>query len=556
MLLVAVAAACLASTPVIAAPPEPGHLVISGGPVLAPEGDRWLLGRAVLVVAGRVTAIVAVETVPLNPDVPHLDLAGAYLVPGLIDLHTHLLLHPYDEASWEHQVLKESLGLRTARAVAAAKATLEAGFTTIRELGTEGAGYADVGLRDAIAAGIVPGPGILAATRALVASGAYGPSGFDPRWSIPKGAEVADGPDGMRAAVRRQIAAGADWIKVYADYRRRAGDPATPTFTLAELKAAVDEAHSAGLSVSAHATTDQAARRAVEAGVRTIEHGTGLSDETFALMRQHGVALCPTLATSEAMARYGGWQQGTPPPAQLQQSMDMFRRALAAGVTIACGSDAGVFAHGLNAREIELMVDGGMSSAEALRSATATAADVIGRGDDLGRVAPGYVADLVAVAADPLRDISALREPVLVIQAGRIVVDRRSTPDHDTRQEVLAVCTRMLDLLGDRRFDDLAEMFVPGALVAFDRQTVDRQGAVTIEQFLQDARDQADPQPQFREWLTGEATVLVDGAIAVVWAPFIVEVGSIRAAGTDVFKLVKLDGRWRISGLSYTNRPL
>ncbi|MCP3914213.1 MAG: amidohydrolase family protein [bacterium] len=291
----------------------------------------------------------------------------------------------------------------------------------------QGAGYADVALRDAVAAGIVPGPRILAATRALVATGCYGPSGFDPRWDVPKGAQVADGVDGVRRAVRQQIAAGADWIKVYADYRRKRGAPSTPTFSSVELEAIVDEASSAGLPVAAHASTDEAIGRAVLAGVKTIEHGYHASDDVLALMVQHEVVLCPTLSASEAMARYSGWTPGEPEHPRIETARGLMERALAAGVTIACGSDAGVFAHGDNAREIELMVAYGMTPAAALRAATSGAAQVLGRALDRGRIETGYVADLVVLGADPLRDPAALRQVVLVVQGGRIVFDARPT---------------------------------------------------------------------------------------------------------------------------------
>jgi imidazolonepropionase-like amidohydrolase len=242
---------------------------------------------------------------------------------------------------------------------------------------------------------------------------------------MPKGAQVVDGLDGVRRGAREQIAAGADWIKVYADYRRRPGGPSTPTFSQEEIAAAVDEARSAGLPVAAHANTAEGIRRSVLAGVATIEHGGGATDEILALMKERKVVLCPTLAASEAIARYAGWKPGEPEPPRVRESREMFARALRSGVTIACGSDVGVFAHGDNAREIELMVAYGMSPREALRAATATAAVVLGREKDLGRIAPGYLADLVTVKGDPLTDVSVLRRPALVLKEGAIVADRR-----------------------------------------------------------------------------------------------------------------------------------
>ncbi len=406
------------------AAPSPAPLLLTGARLLDPAGDRLLDGRDVLIEDGRIAAVGTAGTLPAPAGTRKLDLAGLTLIPGLIELHSHLLLHPYDETPWDDQVLKEPLELRTIRAVVAARATLEAGFTTVRDLGTEGAGFADVALRDAIAAGMIPGPRVLAATRALVATGSYGPSGFDPRWEIPKGAQVVDGPVAMRKAVREQIAAGADWIKVYADYRRRPGIN-TPTFTEEEMAAAVDEARSAGLQVAAHAYTEEGIRRAVRAGVATIEHGTYVTDDLLALMKQKGVALVPTLAASEAVSRYAGWKPGEPEPPRVKDARAMFARALKSGVTIANGSDVGVFAHGKNARELELMVAYGMMPGQALRAATATAAAVLRKEKELGRIAPGYLADLVAVKGDPLADISVIEKPALVVKGGQLVVDHR-----------------------------------------------------------------------------------------------------------------------------------
>lgn len=400
--------------------------VLTNVPILAPDGSRLLPNHAVVITGERIESVSPTGSITNANEAQQIDLSGLTLLPGLIDLHSHLLLHPYNETSWDDQVLKESLELRTIRAVAFAKATLESGFTTLRDLGTEGAGFADVALRDAIAGGIVPGPRVFAVTRAIVATGCYGPSGFDPRWDVPKGAQVADGVDGVRRAVREQIAAGADWVKVYADYRRRPGDAtSTPTFSQEELNALVDEARSAGLPVAAHANTSEAIRRAVLAGVATIEHGSQASREVLDLMHERGVVLCPTLAANEAVAIYAGWKPGDPDHPRIAESKATFARALKSGVTIACGSDVGVFAHGTNAREIELMVEYGMPKADALRAATITAAKVLGRESDLGRIAPGCFADLIAVRGNPLEDVSVLRKPVLVLKAGRIVVDRR-----------------------------------------------------------------------------------------------------------------------------------
>lgn len=408
----------------------PRQLMLNGAHVWDVAARRLVDDHSILIEGTRIARVAPDAAVASQTNARRIDLSGLTVIPGLIDLHTHLLLHPYDEAAWNDQVLKESLELRTIRAVVMAKATLDAGFTTIRDLGTEGAGFADVALRDAVVQGLVSGPRIYTVTRAIVATGCYGPSGFDPRWDVPKGAQVADGAAGVRRAVRQQIAAGADWIKVYADYRRRPQDAATPTFSQEELNAIVDEARSAGLRVAAHATTDEAIRRAVLAGVATIEHGYEASESVLALMREHDVVLCPTLAASEAMAVYNGWKPGAPEPSRIQEARAMFARALESGVTVACGSDAGVFAHGDNAREIELMVAYGMPPQDALRAATITAAKVLGKEERLGRIAEGFTADLVAVRGNPLVDPSALRRVVLVIKRGEVVVDRRLAVGH------------------------------------------------------------------------------------------------------------------------------
>ncbi len=378
-------------------------------------------GWVVLVRGDRIEAVGPAAQVAAPAGARRIELPGSTLLPGLIDAHSHMFLHPYDEASWNDQVLKEPLALRVARATNHARATLMAGFTTVRDLGTEGAGYADVGLKEAIERDIIPGPRMLVVTRAIVATGSYGPRGFDPRWTVPQGAEEADGVGELTRVVRDQIKHGADWVKVYGDYRWGPRGEAEPTFSLDEMRLIVRTAHSSGRSVAVHTATAEGMRRAVLAGVQTIEHGDEGTPEIFRLMADSGVALCPTLEATEAIAGYSGWRKGVDPePARVRNKKKSFAAALAAGVTICNGSDVGVFSHGRNAKEVELLVEYGMQPAAALIAATSTDAKVLHMEDEIGAVKPGLLADLVAVDGNPVTDIHALENVRFVMKGGRV----------------------------------------------------------------------------------------------------------------------------------------
>src|SRR5437588_1649450 len=364
--------------------------------------DNWV----VLVRGNKIEAVGPANEVKAPADAKVIDLPGLTLMPGLIDAHSHILLHPYSETVWNDQVAREALSLRVARATNHLRSTLLAGFTTLRDLGTEGAGYADVGLKQAVNQGIISGPRLFVATRAIVASGTYGPKGYASEWNVPQGAEEASGADSLTRVVREQIGKGADWVKLYADYRWGAGGAAHATFTLDEMKLAVEIAHSAGIPVSAHSTSTEGARRAILAGVDTIEHGDGLTPELFRLMQDRGTAHCPTLSVASGP--------------NIEKKKVVFKQALESGITIASGSDVGVFAHGDNAREIETMVAWGMPVVDSPRSATSVDALVLHMEDKIGRVNVGLFADLIAVEGDLTHDISALRRVRFVMKNGAI----------------------------------------------------------------------------------------------------------------------------------------
>lgn len=381
------------------------------------DGETVHTGWAVLVEGERIKA-VGNNIAPSNAEV--IDLPGTTLMPGMIEGHAHILLHPYNETSWNDQVLVESQAERVVRATVHARNTLMAGFTTIRDLGSEGADYADVGIKISIEKGIIPGPRMIVAGRAIVATGSYVPKGFAPNVTVPLGAEPADGYDDLIRVVRDQIGKGADVVKVYADYRWGPNGEAMPTFTQEELDLIVKTAASSGRQVVAHAATPEGMRRATLAGVRTVEHGDGGTKEVFELMRERGVALCPTIAAGDAITQYRGWKKGIDPePERIQQKRKSVQLALESGVEIVAGGDVGVFTHGENAVELELMVDYGMPPLEVLKTVTSGNANVFGL-SDLGRIKTGLLADLVAVQGKPHEHISDTRNVKMVMKGGKI----------------------------------------------------------------------------------------------------------------------------------------
>ncbi len=384
------------------------------------DGESMHKDWVVLVEGNRITYAGTSSGLKMIAGTTKIPLPEMTLMPGIIEGHSHLLLHPYNETSWNDQVLKESPAERAIRGAVHAKNSLMAGITTMRDLGAEGAGYTDVYLKKTIDEGIIPGPRLLVAGPAIVATGAYGPKGFHDGVTIPLGAETASGIDEVIRTVRRQLGNGANFIKVYADYRWTPGAASEPTFLSKELEAMVATATSAGSYVVAHASTPEGMRRAIMAGVETIEHGDEGTSEIFQLMKDNGVALCPTLAAGDAIEQYRGWDKEKEAPSdRMIAKRTSFSLALKSGVTIVFGGDVGVFPHGENYREMDLMVSNGMKPLDVLKAATSVNAKVFHL-DKAGSIKKDFLADLVAVKGDPSKDIGVMKEVRFVMKDGQI----------------------------------------------------------------------------------------------------------------------------------------
>lgn len=384
------------------------------------DGKKLYKNWVVLVEGNHITYTGKVTDITLPKKTKTIVLQGMTLMPGLIEGHSHLLLHPYNEAGWNDQVLKESPVERAIRGTVHAKNTLMAGITTTRDLGAEGAGYTDVYLKKTIEDGIIPGPRMLVAGPAIVATGAYGPKGFHDGVQVPLGAEPASGVAEVIRTVRRQLGNGADLIKIYADYRWTPGEASQPTFLQKEINAMVATATSAGKYVVAHASTPEGMRRAIIGGVETIEHGDGGTLEIFKLMAEKGIALCPTLAAGDAITQYKGWNKGMgPEPNRITEKRKSFKLALQSGVDIIFGGDVGVFTHGENYKELELMVEYGMKPIDVLTSATSLNAKIFHL-ETLGEIQKDFLADIIAVEGNPLNDISQMRKVRFVMKNGLI----------------------------------------------------------------------------------------------------------------------------------------
>lgn len=376
--------------------------------------ENWV----VLVEENLITYAGNLSGIDLPDHTTEIELEGTTLMPGIIEGHSHILLHPYNETDWNDQVLKESPVERAVRATVHVKNSLMAGVTTMRDLGAEGAGYTDVYVKKTIENGIIDGPRLLVAGPAIVATGAYGPKGFYDGVTVPLGAEATSGVDNCITTVRRQMGNGADLIKIYADYRWTPGADSKPTFLQEEINAMVATATTAGKYVVAHASTPEGMKRAILGGVETIEHGDGGTAEIFELMKEKGVSLCPTLAAGDAITQYRGWNKSTDPePERIQQKRKSFKMALDSGVQIVFGGDVGVFPHGENYREMELMVDYGMKPLDVLISATSNNAKMFHL-NQLGNLQKGFLADIIAVEGNPTKDISVMKNVSFVMKDG------------------------------------------------------------------------------------------------------------------------------------------
>lgn len=393
------------------------------------DGER-LLGASIIEVRDhkiyKIDRLTATKKFPALTGA-HIDLTKQTCLPGLIDTHTHVLLQgDITAADYDEQLLKQSPEYRTILGTVNAKRILHWGFTTIRDLETEGAGYADVDIKNAINLGVIEGPRMQVATRSLDVTGAYPLLGYAPNVVVPKGVQEADGVDGVRKAVREQLSLGADWIKVYSDRSYRLRDSGVlddiPTFTVDELKAAVDEAHRQRHKIASHAMALYGVHNSVEAGVDSIEHGNYIADEDLQTMKSKGIVYVPTLFVGEYVAQ-GRAQAGAPVWLKmLAVHEDTFKRAHLMGVKIAFGTDIGGFDWHINpARELPIMVRLGMTPEEALKTATVTAANLLGWSDQIGSLEVNKFADIIAVTGDPLKDISLLEHVSFVMKDGQVI---------------------------------------------------------------------------------------------------------------------------------------
>lgn len=420
-------------------PKAPERILLKAAHLIDGVSDQVRDGQAVLVEGDRILKVGPASALQAEAQGARvIDLGNSWLLPGLIDAHTHVLLQgDVTSADYDEQLLKESIPYRALRASAAVRTAVMNGFTAIRDLETEGAMYADVDVKNAIARGVIPGPRMFVSTRAFAPTGTYPLLGYSWELQMPEGVQIADGPDALRKAVREQVKHGADWIKFYSDRKYyKTNDPKRPlrswvNFTRAELEAMVDEAHRLGRKVAAHAMGWDGIDAALTARVDSIEHGDGLTDDLLDRVARQNVYWCPTIFVGlyVAQGRGGIW------PDMVLMEREAFSRALRHGVRIAYGTDAGGYAWTENqAKELSVMVRYGMAPMAAIKSATSVAASLLDplcppqaatcAGSDIGALAPGKYADVIAVAKDPLKDVSSLEHVHFVMKNGEVLKSR------------------------------------------------------------------------------------------------------------------------------------
>jgi imidazolonepropionase-like amidohydrolase len=397
---------------------------IRAGKLLDVRTGKLLTDQMIVVRGERIVRVAPAAQVQIPAGAAVVDLGNATVLPGLIDAHTHIFLTGESHGRYEEQLLKESWQFRTIEAARNARLDLEAGFTAMRDVETEGAMYSDVDVRDAINRGLIPGPRLQVATRALSTTGGYPLEGYSPEVRVPSGVQNADSPDEARKAVREQIKYGADLIKIYGTHKFHFTPEgklvSIPTFTLEEVKAIVNEAHREGEKVACHAYGGEGLHNCIDGGVDSIEHGLDLDDVAIDKMVAKGIWLCPTLYVYEFEPEEDlELSGGKTTRARIHEPS--FKKALAKGVKIAFGTDAGPFPHGTQAKEFEYMTRFGMSAAAAIKSATIDAAELMGWSDRIGSIEPGKFADIIAVQGDPLSDITQLERVKFVMKGGGVV---------------------------------------------------------------------------------------------------------------------------------------
>jgi imidazolonepropionase-like amidohydrolase len=401
--------------------------VVRAGTLIDGKSDAPRHDQIIVIRGNLIESVSDIATAKIPPGADMIDLSHATVLPGLIDSHTHIFLQGEDptQGGYDINILQYPLALRAARATVSVRRALEQGFTTLRDVETEGAGYGDVGIKQAIERGYIPGPRLFISTRAISTTGGYQLEGYAPELDMPTGAQIVDGPVEARKAAREQLAHGADWIKVYMTHRSWLGKNgelvSQPTLTVEELKAIVDEAHGWGKKVACHAYGGIGLHRALDGGCDSIEHGLDLDDAAIAQMLKQGTWYCPTLSVY-----YDDWASADTPDGQRDRKRAAvhevsFPKALHAGVKIVFGTDMG----GIPwtepiAREFPHMVKLGMSPMDAIKSATSRPADMLEMQGKLGAIAPGAFADIIAVTGDPLRDINALGSVPFVMKDGRV----------------------------------------------------------------------------------------------------------------------------------------